>query len=380
MSAPELKTKTPGNGVYERLGVWYFHRLVQDVPALADAAADDAALARHVRRITAIGMVVSFVIGAISAAGSAYVEVRYAHASAWVKYGWLVGVTAFLTAIELAVLFWISLRTVYHLSAVTGHRKLEEKDPAVRAMLPALLARAALEIPDPVEKLLGIDPLARVSRSRQLIYTILYKLKIVTSNVLAKLLVGRFFGKSLLRVSVAYIAVPITGLWNALTLLKVAREARLRLFGNVLVAHLIDEVLTPERLGTLSPRARLGCLQAVGNAVVIAQRAHPNMALLLRSLHGRLDLTTPDVPLDDWDAFLMTLGSVKPAERDLLRGLLVVAAAFDGEISRLEREMLGQAFGERGEHDVTEMHALVADLRQGRLHAARARCDALLGG
>jgi hypothetical protein len=324
-------------------------------------------------------MVVAFGVGAISAGGSAYVEVRYAHASAWIRYGWLVGVTAWLTAVELAVLFWVSLRTVYHLSDVTGHRKLEAQDPTVREMLPALLARAALEIPDPVEKLLGIDPLSRVSRSRQFLTSILYKLKIVTSNVLAKLLVGRFFGKSLLRVSVAYIAVPITGLWNAFTLLKVVREARLRLFGNVLAQHLLDAVLTDERLARLSPRARIGCLQAVGNAVVIAQRAHPNMALLLRSLHRRIAAPTPE-RLDDWQAFLMTLGAVSPAERDLLRGLLVVAAAFDGEISRLERELLGQAFGERGKHDVTEMHALVAELRQGRLHAARARCATLLGG
>ena len=379
MTEPAPEKSGPGSGVYERLGVWYFRRLVQDVPAGADAAADDATLAHHVRRITAIGMVVAFVIGALSAGGSAYVEVRYAQASAWVRYGWLVSVTAGLTAVELAVLFWISLRTVYHLSAVTGHRTLEEKDPAVREMLPALLARAALEIPDPVEKLLGIDPLARVSRSRQLVYSLLYKIKILGSNVLAKLLVGRFFGKSLLRVSVAYLAVPITGLWNALTLLKVAREARLRLFGNVLVAHLIDAVLTDARLARLSARARLGCLQAVGNAVVMAQRHHPNMALLLRSLHGRLHVDTTE-RLDDWEAFLMTLGAVNPAERELLRGLLVVAAAFDGEISRLERELLGQAFGVRAKHDVTELHALVAELRQGRLHAARARCDTLLGG
>jgi hypothetical protein len=103
------------------------------------------------------------------------------------------------------------------------------------------------------------------------------------------------------------------------------------------------------------------------------------MALLLRTLHERLHVETAE-PLDDWEAFLATLGSVNPAERELLRGLLVVAAAFDGQISRLEHEMLGQAFGERRDHCVSELHALVADLCHGRLHAARARSAALLGG
>jgi hypothetical protein len=363
-------------GLYERLGLWYFSRLsARDMgrDRVNPVAVDDKELAYASRNITALGFIVAFVIGGISAGGSVYTELMFEHSDIVTRYSWLIGVTVLLTVIEFAVLFWISIRTVFFISRITGHNRLEDDNLLLKAFIPNLLARAALEIPDPVMHILGIDPLARVSKKKLLLIGIMYKLKVTISNVLAKLFLRRVVGKSILRVSVAYVSVLITGLWNALVLFKVARDARLRLFGNLIAKHIVEKIFTPEKLERLSPRARVGCIQAVGNSVVIAQRYHPNMVILLMRLSSYLNITGGD-DYGRWEAFLSTLCAVSNEEKYFLLDLLCIATAFDGKVSRLEKRLLHQAFGEYTDIYFQRIYALKNLMLKGRLHKAIDLC------
>lgn len=382
----------PPAGRYERLGLAYFRRLADRqgrgaagrlvsavppghglAPPSGPVAAEDQALVAGARRSTVSGALIAGLVGAASAAGSVAVELHFEGHAWWVQYGWLAAATLALTALELAVLFWISLRTVYLLARLTGQSALEDDDPQVGQLLPGLLARAALEIPDPVERFLGIDPLARVSRTRLAMLSLAYKLKIATSNVVAKQLLRRLLGRFGLRVAAAWVAVPITAAWNAIVLLKVAREARLRLFGVLIAKQLGRAVVQPATLARLSPRARVGCLQAVGNAVVMAGACHPNLLLLLKRLSEAFAIDGGG-PYDDWPAFLETCRAVSPPERAFLLDLLAVAAAFDGRLHAAERRRLGEAFGEHRERYLARCEQLSRLIRQGRLAAARELC------
>lgn len=335
--------------------------------------AGDDELVRASRKVTILGIIVAFVIGGISAGGSVYTELRFAHSDMVTRYSWLIGVTVILTVIEFAVLFWVSIRTVFMISRITGHNRLEDDNRLLETFIPNLLARAALEIPDPVMHILGIDPLARVSKKKLLLLGIMYKLKVTISNVLAKLFLRRVVGKSILRVSVAYISVLITGLWNALILFKVARDARLRLFGNLIAKHIVEKIFTPEKLERLSSTARRGCMQAVGNSVVIAQRYHPNMVILLLRLSSYLNIAE-GIDFDKWEAFLETLGAVSSEERYFLLDLLCIATAFDGRVSRLEKRVLHQAFGEYTDIYFKRIFKLKDLMLKGRLHEAIGLC------
>lgn len=356
---------------YERLGLWYFRRLSEKdrQRGRVTPLRNDNELARASRRITVFGFIIAFAVGGISAGGSVYTELQFEHAAIVTKYSWLIGVTVILTAIEFAVLFWVSIRTVFFIARITGHNLIEDKNQLLQSFIPHILTRAALEIPDPVEKVLGIDPFARVSKKKMLVIGILYKLKVAISNVLAKLFLRRVAGKSILRVSVAYISVIITGLWNALVLFRVVRDARLRLFGNLIAKNLVEVIITPEKLSRLSSKAREGCIRAVGNSVVIAQRYHPNMLILLLRLSDILNITEGE-DLDNWESFLRTLLEVSDEERYFLLDLLCVATAFDGKVSRLERRVLHQAFGEHTAIYFKRIFRLKKLMLSGRLHEA----------
>ncbi|MCB1317562.1 MAG: hypothetical protein KDK27_16475, partial [Leptospiraceae bacterium] len=309
-----------------------------------------------------------------SAAGSVITEVYFEGADWWILYGWVGAVTAILTGAEFVVLFLVSIRAVFFIARITGHNKLHMQQANPGVQIPNLLARAALEIPDPVRHVLGIDPLSRVSRRKMILIGLLYKLKVFASNVLGKLILKRFIGKGVLRVSAAWISVPITGFWNAFVVWKVAREARLRLFGNLLANYMVNDVITEDKLNRLSPRARIACIRAVGNSVVLTQNAHPNMIILMIQLCKLLKITRGE-NLDSWEHFLADLDAVEAHERFFILDLLSISTAFDGKLSRLERKTLPEAFQEHTEIYFKRIAQLRDLMVNGRLYRARELCQ-----
>jgi hypothetical protein len=153
----------------------------------------------------------------------------------------------------------------------------------------------------------------------------------------------------------------------------VVDEARLRLFGFALSNHIADNVLHDHLLNQLSPEAKIGCIRAIGNAVVMAQNYHPNMIVLLLRFQHLLGINK-DHKYDDWNLFLKTLKEVNEKERDFLLNLFTIAAAFDGKISRLEANNIKDAYGEYYAIYLPRLLQLTADMKAGRLNAAAARC------
>jgi hypothetical protein len=362
----------------ERLGVGYYLRLAQRRSSRAtgpEHLPPDATLRRIANRITAMGMLVAFGIGAITTVGSVWVEVEFEHLPWYTYYGLQGTVTLVLLVVEFAVLFWVAMRVVYYLARLTGltHTENEPLLPQ-EENVPNLLARAALEIPDPVYRFLGIDPLRHVSRRRLFVIGLLYRGKIFLTNALAKFVLRRLMGKGTVRLSASWVAVPITGIWNAYVVWKVAQEARLRLFGYWLVHHIGRNVLTAERLEALSPTARIGALRVVACTMVLTQKHHPNMLMLVVRIADTLGIAE-DGNYDDWDTLLLTLQTVPEPERYLLLDLLCISAALDGHLSRLERRQLAQAFGPHATAYYARCRRLVHQLQTGRLHAAIAECQ-----
>jgi hypothetical protein len=239
--------------------------------------------------------------------------------------------------------------------------------------IPNLLSRAALEIPDPVRHVMGIDPFQKVSRTKLVIFGILYKIKVLLTNVLAKLILRRILGKSFLRVGIDFVSVPITGLWNAIVIYKVSREARLRLFGNLLARHLIEIELTEDKLKKLSSLARLCCLQAVGNSIVLTQNYHPNMIVLILRLLEVIQYKGSQ-RLDDWNDFVQNCRDLSAKERYFVMDLLSIAAAFDGNISHLEKTRLGDVFQEHTEIYFRRIFRLKNLMYSGRLNQTKLEC------
>jgi hypothetical protein len=365
----------------ERLGVQYYRYLGRKTGAESLKNLDieelppDIVLETLASNITAFTAIIAFAIGALTTFVTIWVEWTFKSSLEVTQYYILyVSILVVMLAIEFAVLFWLGLKTVYSLACLTGHHQgsMSSILPGNDAV-PNILARAALEVPDPVIHYLGIDPLKHLSKSKLLLVAALYKAKVILSSLLVRLLLTRFFGKGGARTAFSWVGIPITGLWDAFTMYKVANEARLRLFGHKLAEHIGNHFITDELKDQLSPLAREGAIRAVATMMVLAQNYHPNMLILLMRMGAVFEINE-NCEYDNWEDFLAVLGQVKPYERYFLLDLLSVSAAFDGKLSRLERHHLPEAFKEFTDIYMERTGRLTKMLLKGQLHAAKDLC------
>jgi hypothetical protein len=368
-------------GFLENIGVKYYRYLtnksgtaeIQNISI--DDLPPDITLQTLSSNITAFAAVIAFAIGALTTFVSIWVEWTYQDSMDTVPYYLFYGsVLVIMLLVEMAVLFWLGLKTVYSLACLTGHNQPTKGSclPGDDAV-PNILARAALEVPDPIVQYLGIDPLKHLSKSKLFMVAFLYKAKVILSGMAVKFVLIRLFGKGETRNAFSWIAIPITGIWDAFTIYKVAREARLRLFGNKLAAHIVNDMLTDELIEQLSPKAREGSIRAIATMMVLAQNYHPNMLVLLIRFCDTFKIDD-DSEYDNWDDFLQLLDEVSTRERYFLLDLLSVSAAFDGHLSKLERHHLPEAFKELTDIYMLRTEKLKNMLLNGQLHAAKKLC------
>ncbi len=377
--ATYIREETPG--FIENIGVKYYRYLsnkfgTADIQNISiDDLPPDVTLQALTSNITAFAAALAFGIGALTTFVSIWVEWTYQDTMDDVPYYILYGsVIVVMLLIEMAVLFWLGLKTVYSLACLTGHNQATKGSclPGDDAV-PNILARAALEVPDPVIHYLGIDPLKHLSKSKLFLVAFLYKAKVLLSSLAVKFVLIRFFGKGETRSAFSWVAIPITGIWDAFTLYKVAREARLRLFGNKLAAHIVNDMLTDSFVEQLSPKAREGSIRAIATMMVLAQNYHPNMLVLLLRLTDTFKIEER-CEYDNWDDFLSLLEEVSTEERYFLLDLLSVSAAFDGHLSQLEKHHLPEAFKELTDVYMERTEKLKTYLLNGQLHAAKTLC------
>ena len=368
-------------GLLERLGARYYrylgnssgtanllNRTIEELP-------DDRTLQALATNISTFVVIIAFAIGAITSLVTVWFDVSYSETMELTTYYFLYGtLLTIMLVIEVCVLYWLSLKAVYSLACLTGHHQTHDDIfLPVNDSVPNILARAALEVPDPVIRHLGIEPLKHLSRSKLILVAILYKAKVKMSNMVVRYLLIRTLGKGGSRTAFTWVAIPITGFWAAFTLYKVARDARLRLFGLKLAEHISANVFTDDLIARLSPTAREGAIRAIASSMVLAQNNHPNLLVLLLRLSNVFNCKDT-IDYDNWEDFLSILNQVSEAERYFLLDLLSVCAAFDGRLSRMEKRHLPEAFQDLTDLYMNRIRQLTEMLISGRLHAAKELC------
>ena len=377
----ERYIREQASGFLENIGVKYYRYMAKKagIGEIAEMSIDDLppdeVMCSLASNITQFAAIIAFGVGALTTVISVWFEWRYYERMDEVLYYFYYGlIVALMLVIEMGVLFWLSLRTVHGLACLTGHHYVHD-DPTLpdNDAVANILARAALEVPDPVIHYLGIDPLKHAPRTKLLFISLVYKAKVVLSGLVVKFLLIRVFGKGSSRLGFTWIAIPITGIWDAFVMYKVAKEARLRLFGNRLAHHIADSVMQPELINKLSPKAQEGALRAVATTMVLSQNYHPNMLILMIKLSESFNAKENN-DYDNWDKFLSVLDEVEEHERYFILDLLSISAAFDGNLSALELEHLPLAFKEHTEVYMQRIKNLTEALLNGRIHEAKDLC------
>jgi hypothetical protein len=256
-------------------------------------------------------------------------------AAYWSVFG--TGAVVF-AVLEVAYLGWDGLRSVTRLSAVAG---LSLSGPENKEVALAL-ARAALELPNPPEAVMGVNPHREASRAQLIFASAIYKLKISVTNFVFKQVVMSVLPRVATRHVLAFTAIPINGLWNGLVCWSVLREARIRVMGPSAALEMLDIVLENEPAPSSELTAAMH--RAVASAIVRTRELHPNHVAIVRALRQRLGEPPEGLELDDSDTFLKQLPGLDLAERRVVIRILAVAAIIDGRLVRPERRLLAEAY------------------------------------
>ena len=358
----------------EKFGMYYLNFFKKFSKANIVFTYTDEVIAKKVTTINLVGILLASLVGALCVYPTVWVDIYLAKAPFFIHYGWVGIVTVVSIAIELYFLFIIALRSVYKVSLLIN-LNASESDLVHNGLfsIKNILARTALELPDPEMKLMGIDPFKRVSKKNLLLLSIIYKGKIFLTNILSKYFLLYFVGNAIMGISILYFAILVECFWNSVVIIRVVKEARLRLFGFALANQIGSNFINDGMIEKLSPLTKKNCLRAIGNAVVMTQNYHPNMVILFIKFQQMLKITEVE-QYDNWDMFVSALQNASEPERYFLLDLFTVAAAFDGKLSTIENNNWAQAYGIHAALYTTRLHALTKYLQSGKLHAALAEC------
>ncbi|GDX79752.1 hypothetical protein LBMAG42_15630 [Deltaproteobacteria bacterium] len=274
---------------------------------------------------------------------------------------------ALVSATEIAFLYWSSLAAVRELAHAAGlllHGD-ESHDTAVA------LARAALELPTPLDPSFGVNPQREASRVQLLFASLAYKAKVAVSNFVFKAVVRRALGRAATRYLLAFTAIPVNAAWNAIVAWLVIREARIRVLGPSAAEEMLAVVLAANPEPSAACKAVLH--KSVGAAVVRKRDMHPNLVGMMRLLRLHLGPPEAGTVLDRPDRFLTALAGLPPEEQKTVVRCLTIATVLDGRLARAERRLLREARAAAGLDDsLSAARALRRDFTSGEAIPAEA--------
>lgn len=343
-------TKKP---LLERVGVRYFRARSSARPSVTSIDAIHVLNPQEraaMRRVQAGAIFRSALAGALSGGASAAAEIiaepllppgAALFSADGLKYWtFLGGVTLLAAVLEILFLYWDTLRSVHELAREAGLELFGKDRKTSDEALVDGLARAALELPNPIDLSNRVNPHREVKKWRLVLASLAYKAKVGVTNFLVKMLVRRMLGRvavrSVLGALVPFVAVPVTAAWNALVTWRLLREARIRAMGPSALAELVEAAFSD--VANLSPQGRLSAVRAVAAAIVRTQDLHPNLVRML-SLVSKRAGDTGNNELDDVGQFLVTLQALAPEELRLSLQLLALALAVDGKVTAREAKL-----------------------------------------
>lgn len=359
-----MSQPAPPKPLLERVAVQYFARRSERVPGPVAEAADAVHFLnpqeRAAMRSVARGAIIrASIAGAISGLISAGAEVwatplapegtpllSEGSLKFWAIVG---GATAIASVAEILFLYWDILRSTHELARAAGIELFGANRKASDAALADALARAALELPNPIDDPRGINPRRESSKTRLLFASLAYKAKVGVTNFLVKMLLRRVLARVLVRGTLQtllpFVGVPVTALWNALVTWWVLREARIRAMGPSASQELVDLIFADAP--TLSDEGRISAARAVAASIVRTQDLHPNLTALLDEVMVHVK-HTGKAELDDVGEFLAGLKKLPPAEVRVSLQVLAIACIVDGRFTAREKRLWTDALAAAG--------------------------------
>ena len=378
---PKIKTNKTDK-IIQKIGLKYFLRLSSKIKSeraikLKDVPSDRV-LQVVSQNITINAVIIAFLVGALTTVPAVIFEMYYRDSYTPSSYYLILSlVTLVLLVVEVSILYWLGMRSVYTLASLTDYENDNENRLPLEYSVKNMMVRSALELEDPAVEYLGIDPQKYVSKKWLVIRAILYKAKIALTSITIRFILRKIAMRYSVRVVFIWIAIPVTAIWDAIVMYRVIQDAKLRLFGYHLSIYISKEIITDKTLSTYSPSVKEGCIRAISTIMVLSKNYHPNSIMLLIRLNQNLAIKeTKDC--DNLDEFLEYINSVTPRERHLLRSLAGVSAIFDAKLNRGEKNALKKIFAEEEEKYMNFSKELKSLLISGSIHQSATLCEDMI--
>jgi hypothetical protein len=356
----------------EKFGI-YFLEIFFAKNDFAATLQSDKYLQKKVNTILFWSIISSAIVGIICVYPLVKIDINLAKETIWKHYGLLAMATVIFTIVEIIILFIISLFAVYQLGTLIPYNKEKAYLQSGPFQLIHILSRTALELNEPIIELFGIDPFQQISKRNLLVLSLIYKAKILLSNLIIKWSLLIFIGEKILGIPILYEAVLVEIFWNALIIYKVVKEARLRIFG-FYIANTITENEKPlYLLQNLSAKGQEACIRAIANTVVMTKNYHCNMIILLFEFYEKLQISNK-LKMDNWNEFITILNLLPIDEKYVIYDVLCISIAFDGKISDLELLHFQEAYGEHTLLYKKRIYSLIKSLHNGKINEAVANC------
>ncbi len=156
------------------------------------------------------------------------------------KYNIIFTLYGFVLAyIELYLLYYVNLKAIKKLVVVCNYPHPSNPDFKEEVVK---LAQVGLEKAGKHGKEIGMNPYQGVPKIALTLYLLVNFYKAALSNILIRVVISRLGGRTLGRVFMDMLGVPVFAFWNILASRKILHEARIRIFSKPLTEKFVKEM------------------------------------------------------------------------------------------------------------------------------------------
>lgn len=314
----------------------------------------------------------SFIIGIVLTIPIVYIDLMLDKGELFSKeffINWsiVIFVIIFCSAIEIYLLYRIGFYAMYLLKKSVGLDLSETKDRFFLSF-EDVLSRLVLEMAEPNIKIFGIDLDKHIDKRVEFFKIAIYKLKIILTNAIIKALIRKFFASNFLRVSIDYISAPVTGLWDAVVMYFIIKEAKFRISAYLFLKEYLR--VNKNYFLNFSIEVKRVILMAIANAIVFNRHYHPNLQYLLLSFHKLFNINIENQILDDFELFKSKLKELKESERRVVLNIFIFALFLNGNFSKRKRKLLSE-FDINLNEIFDKSYTTISALKSGDLQKAK---------
>ncbi|XRA98416.1 hypothetical protein NFJ02_05g121140 [Pycnococcus provasolii] len=245
------------------------------------------------------------------------------------------------SALEVCYMYYTLLRTALKMADAVG-LKLYPAD-AQRTFVASGLTRGALELPHPVNPVLGIDPYYDTNKIVKAMLTLAYMGKTGVTNFILRIFFKRVVFRSVLRGAAPFVAIPVCAFMNFVIGFRTSKDIMASVQGVKCAPGIFEDLLgrfkyeNPTK-ASLSTNLRNSLFRVAALVLVSKQTVHPNLEILLKYIRGRL--SNPKCPLseepedglrwEDMDACTSRMQKLSDEEKKLCMKVMALTVTLDG--------------------------------------------------